>query len=133
MATQAEFQQILQQFTPGVQKIATEIRALIFDAYPDVVEVPWVIQKIIGYGTGPKKMSEHFCWIQPNKAHVNLGFNYGAELPDSEKLLEGTGKFFRHIKMRTLDDVKRIGVRQLLEKACRHRVPQPQAHASETI
>ena len=133
MATRTAFQQILQPFTPEVKKIATEIRALIFDVYPDVIEVPWVVQKIIGYGTGPKKMSEHFCWIQPNKAHVNLGFNYGAELPDPEKLLEGTGKLFRHVKMRTVEDIKRIGVQQLLENVCRHRVPQPQTCASERI
>jgi hypothetical protein len=70
-------------------------------------------------------MTEHFCWIQPNKAHVNLGFNYGAELPDPDGLLEGTGKLFRHIKIRSIKDLERPGVRKLLEKACRHRVPQP--------
>jgi hypothetical protein len=27
---------------------------------------------------------------------VNLGFNYGAELPDPEGLLQGPGKLMRH-------------------------------------
>ncbi len=126
MSTSTEFLQILEYFSPEIKLIATEIRELIFDVYPKTVEVPWAIQKIIGYGTGYKKMSEHFCWIQPNKKHVNLGFNYGSELPDPQKLLEGTGKLFRHVKMRSLDDVKRPGIQQLLETACQHRVPQPE-------
>lgn len=122
-----EFDEILSQFDGPVQEIATATKKLIYDVMPKTVEVAWLQQKIIGYGTGPKKMTEHFCWIQPNKKHVNLGFNYGAELADKDNLLEGTGKLFRHIKMKSLDDVKRPGVRKLLEIASRHRVPPPKA------
>ncbi len=119
------FDEIMSNFSPEVSQIASAVRTLIFDVLAETVEVPWDTQKVIGYGTGPKKMSEHFCWIQPNKAHVNLGFNYGAELPDPDGLLEGTGKLFRHVKMRSLKDVQRDGVRTLLEKACKYRVPPP--------
>ena len=51
---------------------------------PGITEVPWAQQKTVGYGVGPKKMSEHFCYIAPAKKHVNLGFMYGADLPDPE-------------------------------------------------
>jgi hypothetical protein len=34
------------------------------------------------------------------KAHVNVGFFRGAELFDPNGLLEGTGKFIRHVKLR---------------------------------
>lgn len=122
-----EFEAILEQFDEPVQEIAVAVKKLIFDVFPKTVEVAWVQQKVIGYGTGPKKMTEHFCWIQPNQKHVNLGFNYGAELPDKDNLLEGTGKLFRHIKMKSMADVERPGVRKLLEIACRHRVPAPKA------
>lgn len=123
-----EFDEILCQYDPLVQEIAGATKDLIYSVLPKTVEVAWLQQKIIGYGTGRKKSTEHFCWIQPNKKHVNLGFNYGAELPDKDNLLEGTGKLFRHIKMKSLDDVKRPGVRTLLELACRHKVPQPKSH-----
>ena len=33
-------------------------------------------------------------------AHVNVGFFLGATLPDPDRLLEGTGKFMRHVKLR---------------------------------
>lgn len=124
MSNSIDFNQIVHDFSPNVREIAIAIRALIFEVFPEVVEVPWVVQQVIGYGTGPKKMSEHFCWIQPNKAHVNLGFNYGTELVNLDHLLEGTGKRFRHIKMRLPADVARSGVRSLLEQACKHRVLQ---------
>ena len=33
-------------------------------------------------------------------AHVNLRFFHGAALPDPARLLQGTGKFMRHVKLR---------------------------------
>lgn len=127
MKPSAEFDEILSNFDPDVQQLAKSVRKLIFDVLPQTVEVPWVQQKVIGYGTGPKKMTEHFCWIQPNKTYVNLGFNYGAELPNADKLLEGTGKLFRHVKIKSASDAKNPGVRKLLEIACKHRVPAPRS------
>ena len=64
-----------------------------------VVEVPWPRQRVVGYGVGPKKMSEHFCYLAAHNDHVNLGFKYGAALPDPEGLLEGPGKLMRHVKV----------------------------------
>ena len=32
-------------------------------------------------------------------AHVNVGFFHGAALPDPARLLQGTGKFMRHVKL----------------------------------
>ena len=64
------------------------------------MEVVLIQQKTIGFGTGEKKSTEHFCWIMPTQNHVNLGFNYGAELPDPKKILEGTGKLYRHYKVK---------------------------------
>lgn len=127
MSGENEFDAILAKFDPSVRDIAKATRKRIMEVLPETVEVPWTVQKIAGYGTGPKKMTEHFCWIQPNKAHVNLGFNYGAELPDPEGLLEGTGKLFRHIKIKSIADLERPGVRRLIEKACKHRVPPPKS------
>lgn len=41
-----------------------------------------------------------FGYVNAFTAHVNVGFFRGAELPDPEHLLEGTGKFMRHVKLR---------------------------------
>jgi hypothetical protein len=41
-----------------------------------------------------------FAYVNAFKAHVNVGFFRGAELTDPARLLEGTGKFMRHVKVR---------------------------------
>ena len=117
------FDAILSAFSPTVQDLATRTRELIRDVYPNIVEVPWPKQRVIGYGVGPRKMSEHFCYIAVHKDHVNLGFNYGAELPDPEGLLEGPGKLLRHTKIATPEDLARPALRALLVAARTHRMP----------
>ena len=41
-----------------------------------------------------------FAYVNAFRAHVNVGFFRGAELPDPTGLLEGTGRFMRHVKLR---------------------------------
>jgi hypothetical protein len=41
-----------------------------------------------------------FAYVGAFKAHVNVGFFHGAELPDPAGLLEGSGKRMRHVKLR---------------------------------
>ncbi len=115
------FEEALSGSSNHVREIAERLRASIIDIYPEVVEVPWPKQKIIGYGVGPKKMSEHFCFIGSYRAHVNLGFYYGAELPDSQGLLEGTGKKLRHIKVKNVEEVGEPTLRDILEASLEDR------------
>jgi hypothetical protein len=41
-----------------------------------------------------------FGYVNAFKAHANVGFFYGATLPDPAGLLEGGGKRMRHVKLR---------------------------------
>ena len=124
MRTDAKaFEAILAGRSPAIAEVARKARALVLDVLPEAYEVVWAQQKNAGYGTGPKKQSEHFCWISPASAHVTFGFNHGAELADPNGLLEGTGKKFRHVKLAALADVDRAALRALLRAASKHRVP----------
>ena len=40
-----------------------------------------------------------FAYVDAFKAHVNVGFFNGSELADPAGLLEGAGKFMRHVKL----------------------------------
>ena len=40
-----------------------------------------------------------FAYVNAFKAHVNVGFFRGAEIADPAGLLQGTGKFMRHVKI----------------------------------
>jgi hypothetical protein len=51
------------------------------------------------------------------KDYVTLGFLRGAMLRDPEKLLEGKAMGVRNVKMRSLADVKRPGVKKLIAEA----------------
>src|SRR5258707_13746442 len=59
------------------------------------------------------------CVFVLGKEHLSLAFLRGAKLPDPEKLLEGTGKGVRHVKLRSVADVKRPGVKKLITEAAK--------------
>jgi hypothetical protein len=117
------FEEIVSSASPPVRRLAEEARESIRSIYPNVVEVPWPKQGIIGYGVGPKKMSEHFCYISVSKEHINIGFMYGAELPDPEGLLDGTGKLLRHVQIREPEQLLNPALRELIQIATKHRMP----------
>jgi hypothetical protein len=117
------FDEILADSSPRVRDLATRTRALIRDIMPEVVEVPWPRQRVVGYSVGPRKMSEHFCYIASHENHVNLGFNYGSELPDPEGLLQGPGKLLQHVKITSPEDLSNPALRHLLEVASTLRMP----------
>ena len=48
-----------------------------------------------------------FGYVNAFKAHVNVGFFHGAQLKDPARLLEGTGKRMRHVKLWPENEVNR--------------------------
>ena len=58
-----------------------------------------------------------FAYVNAFTAHVNVGFFRGAELADPDRLLEGTGRFMRHVKLRPERDVDAAALRKLIETA----------------
>ena len=58
-----------------------------------------------------------FAYVNAFKAHVNVGFFRGAEIVDPMNLLEGTGKFMRHVKLRPEGDVDPSALTKLIEIA----------------
>lgn len=117
-----DFELAIDCFSDEVKEIARAARKLIYEVFPPVVEVVWIRQRNTGFGTGIKKKTEHFCWLMPAATHVNLGFNYGTELPDPHHLLQGTGKLFRHYKLKSVADVSNPDLRQLVDFATTYRV-----------
>ena len=58
-----------------------------------------------------------FVYVNAFKAHVNVGFFRGAELSDPKGLLEGTGKFMRHVKLSPERNVDTVALTKLIETA----------------
>ena len=58
-----------------------------------------------------------FGYVNAFKAHVNVGLFRGVDIADPESLLEGTGKFMRHVKLRPERDVDGMALMKLIETA----------------
>lgn len=58
-----------------------------------------------------------FGYVNAFTAHVNVGFFMGAGLADPGSLLEGTGKFMRHVKLRPGVAVDDEALQALIESA----------------
>ncbi len=86
--------------SPEVQAVAVAARGLILSLHPEVVEVARPGDRAVSFGHGPRKMTDGYAYLMPQRAWVNLGFYHGATLPDPHGLLEGTGKALRHVKLR---------------------------------
>ena len=58
-----------------------------------------------------------FAYVNVFSAHVNVGFFAGASIADPAGLLEGTGRFMRHVKLRPGDDVNETALTTLINVA----------------
>jgi hypothetical protein len=58
-----------------------------------------------------------FAYVNAFTAHVNVGFFRGAEIADPSSLLEGTGRFMRHVKLRPAEGVDASALRGLIDTA----------------
>jgi hypothetical protein len=66
-----------------MQRCGADVRELMHDGFPTacVEDAP-------------------FAYVAVFRNHVNVGFFHGASLPDPAGLLEGTGRYMRHVKLK---------------------------------
>ena len=58
-----------------------------------------------------------FGYVNVFTSHVNVGFFHGAALPDPARLLQGAGRFMRHVKLRPGMPANADALRTLIEAA----------------
>ena len=58
-----------------------------------------------------------FGYVNIFTSHVNVGFFHGAALPDPARLLQGNGKFMRHVKLRPETTIDAASLSKLIESA----------------
>jgi hypothetical protein len=83
-----------------MRKCGDEVRELLHDGHP-----------IACLGDVP------FGYVDVFTSHVNVGFFQGAALPDPGRLLQGSGRFMRHVKLRPGTAVNAAALRTLIETA----------------
>lgn len=75
------------------------------------------IREEIKYGGILFGAPEHFCGLFAYREHISLEFGEGAALPDTHQVLEGKGKFRRHIKLLSGDDITQKHIAHYLQLA----------------
>src|SRR6476646_8638564 len=113
-AAPGTFDELLAGVEPNLVAIARRLRAMIRAVDPSTVETVRLGDNAATYGIGPRKMTDGYAYIMPMRGYVNLGFYQGALLADPARLLEGTGKGLRHVKIRSLAEANRPSVRALV-------------------
>ncbi len=98
---------------PALQKVVRGVRRLVKAA------VPGTRITVNSWGIPTFEAKNPFCFYMVGKNHVTFGFHYGTSLDDPERLLEGTGKNLRHVKLRTVEDLEKKGLKDLVLAAVR--------------
>lgn len=77
---------------------------------------PNVSERII-YGGIMFSLQDDFGGVFPYKKHVSFEFAQGYLLDDPETLLEGKGRYRRHLKLRSIDEIAQKQVRNYVKQA----------------
>ncbi|MDQ5823579.1 MAG: DUF1801 domain-containing protein [Chloroflexota bacterium] len=108
-------EEFFSNYSPEIEAIALRARSLVLSLLPGATEHVDTGNKVVSYSTGGRMKGMVF-YISAHKAHANIGL-FGADLPDPNGLIEGTGKRLRHVKLRSVADVDRSALHTLLESA----------------
>lgn len=103
--------------SPHLQEVVLELRNIIAAVAPDAVEaIRWGGLSYFHEGRGGI-VSAGICQIGLDKDHIRLAFIHGTFLPDPNKLLRGTQKYKRFIKIDSYDDAPWDALKQLISSA----------------
>ena len=91
---------IAQKWFEVMRKCGDEVRELLHDSCPTAC---------LGDAA--------FGYVNVFTSHVNVAFFQGASLPDPARLLQGTGKFMRHVKLKPGTAANAAALRRLIEEA----------------
>ena len=115
----ADFAKILDGNAPEVVATAHALRAAVKAAMPEAVEQSDFGNGLLALGRS-RAMRDLLFAIIPHKSHVNLQLADGADLPNPDGSIEGTGKRIRHVKVRSVEAAGSPAVRAAIDAQLKH-------------
>ena len=91
---------IAQQWFEVMRRCGDEVRELLHDGCP-----------VACFGDAP------FGYVNVFTSHVNVGFFHGAALVDPGRMLQGNGKFMRHVKLTPETAIDQGSLNRLITRA----------------
>jgi hypothetical protein len=123
------------KFEPAQAKLIRECRAELHQLLPTAIELVYDNYNffVIGYCTTPRA-SDCIVSIAAAANGVGLSFYYGATLPDPEKLLQGSGKQNRFMRLPSVEVLRRPGVVALIKAAvAQSKTPLPKTGGGQLV
>jgi hypothetical protein len=112
-----QYLKLLQPYGATIEKLALAARKLILEEAPEANEFVYELYTIADHFSFTERLSDAFVYTTTHAGWVNLGFNFGAMLPDPKGLLQGDGKLIRHVRIAQAKDLEVSGVRELVRAA----------------
>ena len=128
-----DYLELLARYDANVQKLALAARKLILEEAPQAGEFIYEVYTIADHFSFTDRPGDAFVFTTTHANWVNLGFNFGALLPDPDGLLKGEGKLIRHVRIAQAADLAAPGFRELVRDAMaqakrpERKAPKPQA------
>jgi hypothetical protein len=91
---------IARQWFAEMRECGEEVRELMHDGCPVACVGDWP-----------------FGYVNVFKSHVNVGFYLGAELDDPQRLLQGSGRRMRHVKVKPGEPLNAAALSALIHAA----------------
>lgn len=91
------------------QPILAELRKLILSTAPNAKEQFKWSRPVYG-------LEKDFCYIKTTKKQVTLGFFEFDKIKTNKKLIEGTGKSMRHIKLNKRAEIKEFRIKEMIKE-----------------
>ncbi|MBZ5675725.1 MAG: DUF1801 domain-containing protein [Acidobacteriia bacterium] len=124
MAANVAIDALLRTYPEDVQTLLRQARKTLGEWLPGAVESVDESARMLAYRYGPGYKGM-VCTLLLSKSGIKLGLVGGAALADPRGLLAGSGKVHRHVQLRTVEDLQRAGLKQLVlgaRAACRKRL-----------
>ena len=131
-----ELMEYLFRYDAAIQSLTLGLRTVVLEEMVPCHEYIFAMRSkiVLLYGMTERVIADGVCSIAVFRRHVTLGFTRGAELPDPQRLLQGTGKIMRHLRLGQLSDIGRPEVRAYLRRARRHTgVRRPRARSIDDV
>jgi hypothetical protein len=124
MAVNLAIDKLLRSYPEDVQILARQARKQLREWLPDAGEGVDAAARMLAYSYGPGYKGM-VCTLLLSKSGLKLGLVGGAALADPDGLLAGSGKVHRHVQLRTVQDLQKAGLKQLVlgaRAACHKRL-----------
>ena len=130
-----QIKSFIAKFDPEVAKVIRACRSALRKRFPSATEIVYDNYNFLVFGFSATEWpSDCIVSLAAASNGVGLAFYYGATLPDPDKLLQGSGKQNRFVRLPSAATLDERGVDALIKAAVKQaKTPLPRSGVGQTI